>query len=80
MITFVSSRALTLVCFLVLPPLCHAHECKIGTATAPLHAAVGGGHRLLAETRSKSVRTCRQGAKIIVGKGFKRFAEYRLQE
>ena len=62
MITFASSRALTLVCFLVLPPLCHAHECKIGTATAPLHAAIGGGHGC---SQKLEVKVCAPAGKAL---------------
>ncbi len=41
MINFTSIRQLTLGFLLFLPALCHAHGCKIETATAPLHVAVG---------------------------------------
>jgi hypothetical protein len=43
MMAFTLSRGLTLACFLLVPTLCHAHGCKIETASAPLHAAVGAG-------------------------------------
>lgn len=34
--------SLTLGCFLLLTPLCHARNCRMKTASAPLHAVVGG--------------------------------------
>lgn len=32
---------LTLACFLLLTPLCQARDCRMKTASAPLHAVVG---------------------------------------
>jgi hypothetical protein len=44
MLTFASHCTLTLSCFLLVAPApCPAHECKSGTASAPLHVAAGGG-------------------------------------
>ena len=36
-------RFLTMSAF-ILAPVCHARECGTGTASAPLHAAIGAGH------------------------------------
>ena len=43
MTTLASVRPLTLACVVVLlPAVCQARDCKTGSASAPLHAAVGG--------------------------------------
>jgi hypothetical protein len=36
-------RSLTLGCLFLLAPVCYAGDCRIKTASAPLHAAIGSG-------------------------------------
>jgi hypothetical protein len=63
MITFTSRRPAILASFLlVLPASCLAQGCKIGTASAPLHAAVGGGQVCLQKVKAK---VCAPAGKVI---------------
>ena len=49
-------------CFLLLPSLCHAHECRIETASTPIHAAVGGGHGC---SQQVEVKVCAPPGKML---------------
>jgi hypothetical protein len=63
MLTFASNCPLTLAFFLLLAPApCPAQECKIGTASAPLHAAVGGGQGC---SHIFEVKVCAPAGKVI---------------
>ncbi len=61
MIAFALSRPLTFGCFLLLPSISYAHGCRIETASAPLHAAVGGGQGC---SQKVEVKVCAPTGKV----------------